>query len=335
VGSTSGTGPGGRRRRGLWGALALGAASAAALVFAALHGDEAVRPVAPREPWLAAAYERAAEAAYGARVLVVTARPGVPARGAVFEAGRTPTGWGLFPPLPPGAEELAPALDALAASAAAAWREGGLADAPEVVRALAVFGVPVVLVEDGRAVVPAAGAGQSGLRPEPRVPGLRVTDAEPVSRLLADGVGGAGPADPVAFAASLETERATYLDFTPGLWGGSLTVESARGGRHVFPWPAAGARVRVDGREVEAQRAAVPLLVLDLPAGASRVEVAYVVAGVRDWLAVAGGLGLAVALLWVLLALRPHPREAALPAVPDDGAADAGADPVHDWEEAP
>jgi len=64
--------------------------------------------------------------------------------------------------------------------------------------------------------------------------------------------------------------------------------------------------VRVDGTVVEPAAAEGPFLHLDLPAGASRVDVTYVDDGARGLAAIVGGAGLVAALIVLLLLFRPR-----------------------------
>ncbi|MCE9636482.1 MAG: hypothetical protein K8T90_12320 [Planctomycetes bacterium] len=135
---------------------------------------------------------------------------------------------------------------------------------------------------------------------------LRV-NARPAGRLTTS--------DPVSLAAALAATpgRAadgwTWSDWDDELWGGAVTVATERPGRFVFPYPARGGHVLVNGAEVApaASVAGSPLLVLDLAAGTSRVEVRFTERGAGEILAVIGAAGLVAGLIGFLLAIRTTP----------------------------
>lgn len=290
-------------------------ASVASLWRAVSLAGGAIRPVTPANVALERGFPFAAEAALGRRVLVLLADPAKPRTGEILESGRAAEGWVLFPGAPPGSADLQAALDALAARAAAAFdRQRDFPD--DVAQALALFAVKAVLVDDG-------GKGAEPLRTLAR--------AEPVLRLDAETAPGTSGdvGDPVALAASLRTslprESAgwTASDWEDAMWGGAVTIETSEPARFVFPYPAAGAHVTVNDARVdvsaapapEAERAppaasqAGPLLVLDLPAGRSRVDVRFVEPGPGETFAVLGAAGFVLALLTFIVSLRPSRAE--------------------------
>ena len=275
--------------------VAVALLSGGALWRAAATAGSAVKSVPSDSAVFDIGFPVAAQAALGRRVLVLHADPAKPRTGRILESGRAPEGWTLFPGAPPGADDFAASLDALGARAAAAFdRERGLP--ADVEQALALFAVKAVLVDDG-------GKGAAPLR--------TLDHAEPVLRLDADGgAASADASDPVHFAASLKTsfprESAgwTASDWEDAMWGGAVTIDSTQAARFVFPHPAAGANVSVNGASVSPSHVG-PLLVLDLPAGRSRVEVRFLEPGAGETLAVVGAAGLVAAILTLLVALRP------------------------------
>jgi hypothetical protein len=282
------------RSKVLLAAAAVALASAALLWRASALAGAGVAPVVPANEFLARAQPAAAQAALGRRVLVVAADPGARRTGEILESGLAPEGWRLYPATDDAA--FAQALADLAGSAAASFDpRRGLA--PEAERALALFAVKALLVDD------AGKRTTESLRP--------LAQAEPVLRL--EGVAPAA-ADPVALAAGLRTTPAresvgwTWSDWEDALWGGAVTVETAAPARFVFPYPAGAGRVTVDGAPA-ARAAAGPLLALDLPAGRSRVTVEGIPPGAGSALAVAGAAGLLLALGTALVALRPSRAE--------------------------
>jgi len=290
-------------------AAVLAAGSAAALPLAGRGGTAAPAPLARPGtllPESAAALARAAEAAGGRRVLVLRGARGVPRTGEIGEAAQGADGWTLVAATPDGSGALATTLSRLATDAARAWSaDSGLPAG--IVDSLAFLDVKVVLVDAGGTFeVPRRPPEGSGLSQMPGAPFLRVTRAEPVVR-----VGGV-LSDATVAATLLDTMRpapAAILDPEDSLWGGAVTVEATSAGRYAFAWPAAagvarGARITVDGAPATPVVGST-LLVLDLPAGRSRVEVSWTAADARGWVVIAAAAGLAAALVVLLLALRP------------------------------
>lgn len=266
--------------------LLLFGVSAAFLGFRA--GAAADKPVG--RPTRGAA--QAAERAFGRRVLVIDLPRGKPHSAAIYESHKAPEGWALYDGAPPGAGPLRDALASLAAAAKESYDLERRRATPEVERALDLFAVKTVLIQ--------------GITDQPLV--VDRTEAEPVLRIAgsvpADGEPAAG--DPVALAASLRAADTLHRDWDDDLWGGGIVVEADTAGRFVFPYAAEGAVVTVGGAPVAAPGRAGPLLVLDLPAGRSRVEVSRRDAEWTDLLPIAAMAGLMGGLLWFLLSVRPQ-----------------------------
>ncbi len=299
-------------------ALALLVAGVAAVVVAASSAGGAARAVTPAEAHLAAAYPRAAAAAYGRRVLVLRARPVSPVAGEILESARAGGGWELHPGAPPGASLFRVALDELAARAAADWDAGGRLS-PATIARLARGGVAIVVVDDGRRVIaPERAAEVAGVSPEPSVPALRVRGAEPVLRVVGE--------EPVAGGTRAQLEPARVRDLRDGLWGGSVTIEAREPGTYVLSWPAEGALLRAaaDGVTARASVTTLPLLTIDVEAGDQELEVTYGTSAPGGVWAIAGAAAIVAALLALLLALRPHPGR--------EGAGVHGGEDGHDGE---
>ncbi|MCG3133927.1 MAG: hypothetical protein HMLKMBBP_01194 [Planctomycetes bacterium] len=270
--------------------LLLLAASATALVLRA--GGAADKPLG--RPTRAAA--QAAERAFGRRVLVINRPDGKPPSASVHESHKAPEGWALYEGAPPGADGLRGALAALAARALETFDENRRKASPEVEAALDLFAVKTVLFQR---------------RPEEAALVVDRPEAEPVLR-----VGGDVPpdaADPVALARALRAEETPHRDWDDDLFCGGIVVESETPGRFVFPYAAEGALVTVAGAPVATPGRAGPLLLLDLPAGRTRVDVARRERAWSDVVPVAAMAGLMGGLIWFLLTLRPKVE-------PDDAA---------------
>ncbi len=281
---------------------ALGLMSAGVLVRTA-GGPEPVRraiPIPGRH--LVEAYPAVAAAAYGRRVLIVHDVPLNAPTAEIVESARMPGGWALHPATPPGETALASGLARLAADAAAAWdADATLTEA--LVRDLARGCVAVVLIENGKEVVSApALAAVPGLSALAGTRVYRVAGAEPVYR---DGGDEKGPHGVRPYLSP-----AAHLQYEDSLWGGSLTIDADASGDYVLPWPVEGADVRVGGAPVTPAtlRAELPYIVLSLDSGRHDVVVAYVEDGARGRFAIGGALGLAIAVVGLLLALRPDPN---------------------------
>jgi hypothetical protein len=258
----------------------------------------------------AAIMDRAAAAANGQRVLVVVMKPGVAAAGRIYQSARGAEGWMPFAATADAADPLAPVLDALAAAAAADFAPDQRFDR-ETVRALQIFGVAVVVASDGTSVLtPSAGERDPNVGEAPEVPALRLRHTNPVFLLLADN-GAHDPADPVGFVRSLRYGDAQFQDDQYGQWGGAVTIDAAQDGEFIFPWSAGGARVTVDGAPAAWRAAGLPMLVVRMPAGRHRVEVAYGEPhAMRDVLAIASAAGAVAAFVVLWLSHRPHPEAA-------------------------
>ncbi len=298
------------------GAVALGAASIAVLAWVAEGSKGVSREVTPVRSQLVDLYQRAASAAHGQRVVVVHAPPGRPATGEVFESAQSAGKWALFPPLSDAKDPLAPALQALADHAAKDLAADQAFD-PETERALTTFGVALVVIEDGTSMLmPEIPERSPSLAAAPEVPAVRLRKASPVLHLLAD-PSTQDPADALGFSRGLRAGDAPFLDLVDGLWGGELTIQAHAESDFLFAWPASGARITVDGREVVARSASVPLLVVHLPQGTSRVVVKYgEERATLDWLVIAAAAGLFGALVWLFVGLRPNPLRGEAPSLP-------------------
>jgi hypothetical protein len=268
------------------------------------RGD-VVRPATA--PALRGALERAAQAAQGQRVLVVTNKPGAAPSGAVFESARTPTGWAAFAPTPTPDDPLLPALAKLADAAAGEFAAGGKLDAPTL-RALAVFAVAVVVVGDAETKIPDVGERDPALGVAPEVPGLRVRKAQPVMMFLAEEKA-IDPSDAVGFARALRGGDADFLDFEDHApWGEDVTVNAAADAEYLLPSTAFGARVTIDDAPAAFRASRVPMIVVKVPAGRHRVSVRYGDDAVgRQWIPIAAALVAVLSFVALWLGLRPHP----------------------------
>jgi hypothetical protein len=289
------------------GLAAVGAGVAVALLaWVASRSEAPARAARPEQPYLAAAYDRAAAQAHGQRVLVIHAPSGGEARGELFESSRAPEGWRLLPAVPESAADLLPALESLAAAAAADWRTDQRL-APGTVRALGYFDVAIVLVEDGRrAVVPQVDTLDPALALRANVPGLAVRKALPVVHLLAEPELADPAADVLEYARRLRVGDAHVADLQDAGWGGSLRIQAHGDADYLFAWPAGGARVTVDGKPVEATPAALPLIRLRLAKGTHAVSVTYGERGGSAWVAIGAAVLLVASLVILLLAIRPR-----------------------------
>jgi hypothetical protein len=271
---------------------------------AATKGD-VVKPASA--PALRGALERAAQAAQGLRVLVVSNKPGVAPSGEIFESSRTPTGWAAFAPTPTPDDPLVPALSNLAGVAASDLAAGGKLSA-QTIRALAVFGVAVIVVGDADSKVPDVGERDPALGDAPEVPGLRVRKAEPVMFFLAEEPSIA-PSDAVGFARALRGGDADFLEFEDHApWGEDVTVNAAADGEYLLPCGAAGARVTIDGEPAKFRAARVPMIIVKIPAGRHRLWVRYGDDSIgRQWVPIAAALVAVLSFVALWLGLRPHP----------------------------
>lgn len=292
------------RRAVALGSVVVAVAAGATLLFAARAESDALAPLPIPDGTTQrqlAARTLAAQHAHGRRVLLVRGPRGSPRDAAIVESGRAPAGWSFYAGAPAGRRDLAELLDGLARRAADAWDPAtGLP--PAVVRALELLDVKAVLVDGGRDVeLPSRFPADGSLAPGKGAPILRVTRAEPVVRIASDAV---PSGDALAMAASLGAEPASILDPEDTLWGGAVTVDAPVAGRYLFAWPAGAASVTIDGRDATPV-AGWPVLVLDLPAGRSRVVSNWVTADVRGWVVIGATALLGAAVVTLLLALRP------------------------------
>ncbi len=275
------------RAQKAWFAGTLAVVSVVALAWAALAAPEGYEALRSTKPKLAAAHARAAEAAFGQRVLLLEDR-GDRTDGSVHESARSGAGWELFPATPPGERVLSARLAALGDRAAAEFSEDRLLTA-DTIASLAREGVALVQWVDAD--------------------GARLPDVAFVAKLAI--VGGSGvrlPGSEIVWRREGDAETpASILDPRDGLWGGSLSVDAAEPGTYRFAWPAAGARLTVNGDPATWTRAtAGGYGVLDLPAGRTRVAASYVGDGSRGIVAILGGAGLAAAVLALMLLFRPQ-----------------------------
>jgi hypothetical protein len=280
-------------------------ASLGTCAWSAMTRGDVVRPATI--PSLRGALERAAQAAQGQRVLVVTNKPGAAPSGAVFESSRAPTGWAAFAPTPEPNDPLVPALAKLADAAAADFAAGGKLEAPTV-RALAVFGVAVVVVGADDPRIPDVGERDPALGAAPEVPGLRVRKAQPVMMFLAEQAA-IDPSDAVGFARALRGGDADFLEFEDHApWGEDVTINASADAEYLLPSTAAGARVTIDGAPATFRAARVPVIVVKIPAGRHRVSVRYGDDAVgRQWIPIAAALVAVLSFVALWLGLRPHP----------------------------
>jgi hypothetical protein len=291
----------------LYAAMTLLTVSLGACTWLAKTRAEAARPI--DVPGVGpSAMDRAAAAAAGQRVLVIVTKPGVAATGRIYQSARGAEGWMPYDATPDAANPLVPVLDALAAAAAADFAPDQALNA-DVVRALQVFGVAIVVASDGSSIVtPVAGESDPNVATSPEVPALRLRHTNPVFLLLAES-GAHDPADPVGFVRSMRYGDAQFQDDEYSQWGGAVTIDAAQAGEFLFAWPASGARVTLDGAAAETRAAGLPMLVVKVPAGKHRVEVAYgEPQKARDVIAIAAAVGAVVAFVALWLGLRPHPE---------------------------
>jgi len=293
------------RRSALAAAMLVLTGSLGTCAWSAMSSAEVVRPATM--PSLRGALERAAQAAQGQRLLVVTNKPGAAPSGVVFESSRTPTGWAAFPPTPTPNDPLLPALAKLADAAAADFAAGGKLEA-STVRALGVFDVAVVVVGDGEPRIPDVGERDPALGVAPEVPALRLRKAQPVWLFLAEQAA-LDPSDAVGFARTLRGGDADYLEFEDHApWGEDVTINAESDAEFLLPTTAAGARVTIDGAPATFRAARVPMIVVKVPAGRRRVSVRYGDDAVgRQWIPIVAAAGAVLAFVVLWLGLRPHP----------------------------
>ncbi len=272
-------------------AVGLVLAGIGVLIWGRTTAGEVRRPAGADEDFLAFAYSRAAEASFGRRVLVLHAHPLDPARGEILDAAQAAGGWALFGDLPAAAQRATAALADLSQDAADDWDTGRLLSEATVTR-LAHLGVALVLIEDGQRVVVADDAvlAVPGLSAEPRVPALRVRSAEIVYRPAVGGM----------------LEPVPILDPSDLLFGGRVTLDVTAPGEHVFVWPAGGARVTVNGAQVQGRADDLGRLVLDLPVGRATVRATYEGGSSRGLLLTAGVAAIVVGLLVLMRTFRPR-----------------------------
>jgi hypothetical protein len=284
-------------------------ASLATLAWVAKTSADVEQPASA--PAMRGALERAAQAAQGQRVLVVADKAGAGPKALVFESSRPPTGWAAYAPTPKADDPLVPALTKLGEAAAADFAAGGKLSAATI-RALAVFGVAVVVVGDGSSPTPDVGERDPALGVAPEVPGLRVRKAQPVMLFLAEQEA-IEPSDAVGFARTLRIGDADFLDFEDHApWGCDVTINAATDAEFLLPTTAAGARVKIDGAPATHRAARAPMLLVKVPAGRHRVSVRYgdETTG-RQLATVVAAAGVVGALIALWLGLRPHPEKSA------------------------
>ncbi len=279
--------------------------SLATCTWLAKSGADAVRPVVRED--IGASLPRAAQAAQGQRVLVIVAKPGTAASGAIYDSSKVPGGWDAFVPTADPADPLVPALDALARSAALEFARDSKFSAATV-RALGVFGVAVVVLSDGTNVLmPDPGERDPSLGVAIDVPALRVRHAEPAFLFLNEQPA-IEPSDALGFARALRFGSADLRgvgDHAP--WGGDVTVEAAGPSQYLLPWPAHGARVSVDGAPAEFRAARVPMLVVSTPAGRHEISVRYGDERTgRQWLVITAAFIAVASAIALWLGLRPQ-----------------------------
>jgi hypothetical protein len=257
----------------------------------------------------AAMLDRAAQAAHGQRVLAIVARPGAAATGRIVQSAKAAEGWRPYPATADAGDPLNVSLDALAAAAASEYARSGRFE-PPTIRALQILGVATIVFGDGAARWD-PGERDPDVGTAPEVPALRLRHVSPVVQVLAEGAE-QRPDDPVGFVRALRKGDAQFQDDEYRAWGGGVTVDAAADGEFLFPWSPYGARVTVDGGPATTRAAAVPLLVVRLPAGRRRVEVDHgEPAGARDAVAIAAAAGVVASLVAFWLALRPRVPPAA------------------------
>jgi hypothetical protein len=280
-------------------------ASLGTCAWSAMTSADVVRP--STMPTLRGALERAAQAAQGQRVLVVTNKPGAAPSGVVFESSRTPTGWAAFPPTPTPGDPLLPAIEKLAQAAASDFAAGGKLEAPTV-RALAVFDVAVVVVGDGEPTIPDVGERDPALGVAPEVPALRLRKAQPVMLFLAEQAA-IDPSDAVGFARTLRGGDAIFQDFEDHApWGMDVTIDTDADTEYLLPTTAAGARVTIDGVSATFRAARVPMMIVKVPEGLHHVSVRYGDDAVgRQWIPIVAAACAVLAFVVLWLGLRPHP----------------------------
>jgi len=281
--------------------LSLGACAWSAMSRA----DSVVKPA--DMPQLRGALERAAQAAQGQRVLVVTNKPGAPPSGRMFESSRSPTGWVAHAPTPTADDPLLPALTKLAEVAAGDFAAFGKL-APPTVRALGVFDVRILVVGDVDPTTPELDPRDPSLGAAGEVPGILVRHAQPVRLFLADEPS-LDPGDAIGFARALRFGDAVFQDFEDHApWGMDVTIDTDADAEYLLPTTAAGARVTIDGASATFRAARVPMLVVKVPAGRHKIVVRYADEGLaRQWITVVAAAGAVASLIVLWLALRPEP----------------------------
>jgi hypothetical protein len=296
------------KRPAIYAAMTLLTASLGACTWLAKTRAETARPV--DVPGVGpSAMERASAAANGQRVLVITMKPGVAATGRILQSARGAEGWMPFDATPDATNPLVPALEALAAAAAADFAPDQRFNA-ETVRALQVFGVAIVVASDGSSIItPTADERDPNVGTSPEVPALRLRHTNAVFLLLAES-GAHDSNDPVGFVRAMRYGDAQFQDDEYAQWGGAVTIDVARESEFIFPWPAGGARVTVDGAPAATRAAGQPMLVVRMPSGRHRVEVAYgEPQTARNVIAIAAAAGAVAAFVALWLGLRPHPED--------------------------
>jgi hypothetical protein len=292
-------------------AIAVLAVSVAGLAWIVATREEPVRAVdVPGVP--GSTLDAAAQVAHGRRVLAIVARRGAAPEGTILQSAEGPEGWKPYSATRDPADPLLPALASLAAAAAADFAPDQAFER-QTVLALADFDVAVVVASDGeRAMAVNPGERNPDLGLAPEVPALRVTKASPVWHFLAEELS-IDSADAVGFARQLRRGDAIFQDDVFKGWGGAMTIEAPVEAEYLLPFSASGARVTLDGAPADAHAARVPVLVVRVPAGRHRVEVAYGPSSLlRDAVAIAAASGVVVALIVLWLALRAHPEKDAV-----------------------
>lgn len=299
------------KKPAIYAAMTLLTVSLGACTWLAKTRSESARP-ADASPFGSIVY-RAAEAAGGQRVLAILAKQGTDPVAHIFETAHAPEGQRPYAPTAESGDPLAPALQTLADAAAADF----LADRrlnEETVKALTLFGVSIVAATDGTSpILPEMGERDPGVAPAPEVPGLRVRAAAPVWMFLAEEPAIAS-GDPIGFRRALRIGQADFLDTDDahGPWCYAVTINAAQDGEFLFGRGAAGIRVTVDGAPAPFRTARVPVLLVKMPAGRHRVEVAYgEPQTARNVIAIAATAGAVIAFIALWLGLRPHPEKTA------------------------
>ena len=259
-------------------------------------------------PSLRGGFERAASAAQGQRFIAVVNPPGKAPTAGMFESSRGPAGWEPYAPSAVADDPIVPAMQRLADTVRTELAQGGKL-APQTLRALWVFDVAVVVTGDGaNTVVPSVSETDAAIGAAPDVPALRVRKAAPVWMLLNEGPAG-DPADAVAFAHGLRFGDADFIDYEDHpSWGGDLTIRAEKEAEYLLTWPAAGARVTIDGEPAEFRAASVPLIVVKVPAGSHRISVRYGDENRgRALIAIAAVVAAVLSFVALWLGMRPHP----------------------------